>query len=193
MRAPTFHPSRGRSDQAAAGGWQRDAKATRWRTERSASAVLYVKWGAPEEGRVPHKIAIGESGQQQRPLWIALRTQVGPLPRSEKCQEQTSGSWLDRMVSACTPPGEVLVFSPISAGSKEIGPAPAPALVVANGVPCNHRRASEGTMHTIHRFVAFALGLVFALALTPPPTLAQTWPQRTVRLIIPLHRAPART
>jgi len=46
-------------------------------------------------------------------------------------------------------------------------------------------------MHTISRFSALASGLVFALALAIPPTLAQptgaqTWPQRTVRLIIPL-------
>jgi len=41
-------------------------------------------------------------------------------------------------------------------------------------------------MHTISRFVVLALGLVFTLALMAPPALARTWPQRTVRLIIPL-------
>jgi tripartite-type tricarboxylate transporter receptor subunit TctC len=41
-------------------------------------------------------------------------------------------------------------------------------------------------MRTISRFADLVLGLAFALALAPSPTLAQTWPQRTVRLIIPL-------
>jgi len=46
-------------------------------------------------------------------------------------------------------------------------------------------------MRVISRFAAHTLGFVFALALATPPTLAetsgaQTWPQRTVRLIIPL-------
>jgi tripartite-type tricarboxylate transporter receptor subunit TctC len=39
---------------------------------------------------------------------------------------------------------------------------------------------------TISRFAALASGLIFALALATPPTGAQTWPERTVRLIIPL-------
>ena len=45
-------------------------------------------------------------------------------------------------------------------------------------------------MRAFSRFNAVALGLCFTLALATPPTLAQTgaqsWPQRTVRLIVPL-------
>jgi tripartite-type tricarboxylate transporter receptor subunit TctC len=41
-------------------------------------------------------------------------------------------------------------------------------------------------MPTFNRLVAPTLGLVIAIVFAATPTVAQTWPQRTVRLIIPL-------
>jgi tripartite-type tricarboxylate transporter receptor subunit TctC len=38
----------------------------------------------------------------------------------------------------------------------------------------------------ISRFASLVLSLVFALAVATPQTLAQTWPQQTVRIIVPL-------
>src|SRR5262249_27613139 len=61
--------------------------------------------------------------------------------------------------------------------------APAPA--AANGAPDYRRPArheSEGAMCTFNRLAA----LLLALAIAAPAAFAQPWPQRTVRLIVPL-------
>ncbi len=41
-------------------------------------------------------------------------------------------------------------------------------------------------MRAFRRFAALASALLFALVLAAAPSLAQSWPQRTVRLIVPL-------
>jgi tripartite-type tricarboxylate transporter receptor subunit TctC len=41
-------------------------------------------------------------------------------------------------------------------------------------------------LRRIDRFAVLSLSLLLALALATPPTRAQTWPQRTVRIIVPL-------
>src|SRR5438128_2536522 len=72
---------------------------------------------------------------------------------------------------------------------REIEPAADPALAGASEAPSGQVRADseEDAMRTIELSVrALAVALLATWVLAAAPSIAQTWPQRTVRVIVPL-------